>query len=228
MFSPQHPPVKKNQPEEIDLAGFPPDMEKCFQLLRAAGATYFALFGGAIRDADYAARHQQARPIKDYDLRVWLSTKEEDFEAVQNAFLSKLSDIAKTGINTEPCPGTNNVHYCFQYEGIELDVSIRAIPAIYQHQPHLSAVAIDRASSSDIGISSVAIDSSGQAWARPEYLQDQMNKTLTVYTRENVSRSKAYEDRMHAKFSDHHIVEPDFSRQAANLDTEKTTVLRPF
>lgn len=58
------------KPKPIKLHNSPPLMKQCFQLLQQAGADHFALFGGAVRDADYSARYNQPHRIKDYDLRV--------------------------------------------------------------------------------------------------------------------------------------------------------------
>ena len=51
----------------VDLVNTPPLLDECFQLLQASGAIHFALFGGAIRDADYGTRHSKPYHIKDYD-----------------------------------------------------------------------------------------------------------------------------------------------------------------
>lgn len=175
-------------------------MLDCFQLLRTAGATYFALFGGAVRDADYAKRHNEIRTIKDYDLRVWLDPTA--YEENLQHFIKNLVSQAKTAMTEVSSPGTDKIRYCLNYKNIELDISVRPIPAEFKEIP-LSAVAIDRANDSDIGISAVAIDPNGQAWAKMEYGIDQVMKTLTVYPHTNLKRLGEYVDRIKKKFPNH-------------------------
>ena len=133
----------------IKLSAYPPFMQRCFDLLETAGAHHYALFGGAIRDADYMARHQQPHAIKDYDLRIWLP--KEDFQTHLSSYLQTLGSLTKSTIHPIPCPGTDEVHYCIVYEGIELDISVRPIPAQYEGlSVPIEAVACDRARLSDV------------------------------------------------------------------------------
>lgn len=81
--------TKKANPQQITLEGYPDLIKPCFDLLQAAGARYFALFGGAVRDADYAAYYHQPCKIKDYDIRIWFDP--DDFEEQTKNFLGQLS-----------------------------------------------------------------------------------------------------------------------------------------
>lgn len=189
----------------INLVGQPPLLHDLFKLLKDAGVEYFALFGGAVRDANYAAYYDKAVKINDYDVRVWLP--EDVFEAAQTGFLSRLAKIANTDIREVPSAGTGRIRYCLTFQQAEIDISIRPIASSSpKYKPLPAAVAIDRARDCDIGLSAVAIDSTGQAWARAEYLDDLQNKTLTVYPSDNKKRIEEYTQRMQAKFPDHRVV----------------------
>ncbi|MHB1948574.1 MAG: hypothetical protein ACYCQI_10740 [Gammaproteobacteria bacterium] len=189
----------------IELLAQPPLTHACFELLKAAGATHYALFGGSIRDADYAKRYHQDRPIKDYDIRVWLPA--ENYEQHEKSFVVKLAEVANTKIVEVPRPVTGGVRHCLYLNGVELDISLKPIPDRFKNKNiPVEAVAIDRASESDIGLCSVAIDPSGTAWARPEFQLDQINKTLTVYPFNSLKRRTEYTQRMKEKFSDHRVV----------------------
>ena len=192
--------------QQLELEGVPPQLAECFQLLKKSGACHFALFGGAIRDADYAARNNKPLVIKDYDLRVWLP--KENHETHLITFIEKLGIVSGEPIEMVPSLGSDRFRYGLNYKGIELDISVRPIPDKFQNASITSEdVAIDRAMDSDIGICSVAIDCLGRAWAKPEYLLDQKKKTLTVYPNPNLERKLAYTERMKQKFPDHEIVE---------------------
>lgn len=192
--------------QKIMLAGTPPLLTPVFEGLVRAGATHFALFGGAIRDADYSARHGVNRPVKDYDIRIWLPAA--DIENQTQTLVENLQDAFNTTARLTPSAGTGRIRYCFDFGGSELDISIRPMPDIFDGTtPPVEAVARDRAFDSDIGICAVAIDPSGQVWARPEYLQDQTNKTLSVYPIADTERKSAYTERMRGKFPAHRVVE---------------------
>lgn len=190
-----------SQPQHIILAGYPPLMKECFKLLEACGAKNYALFGGAVRDADYAARHNQVRAIKDYDIRVWLP--DLDYEIRVREFVEKLGKAARSSVKEVPSINSNLVRYCLYLDGVELDISIRRAPA---GEIALEAAAINRARDCDIGLSAVAIDPLCRAWAMPEYLSDHLNKTLTVYPGADIERKMAYAKRMQEKFPEHKIV----------------------
>jgi hypothetical protein len=200
---------KLNTPRNIKpvkLMGYPPLMETIFNLLKKCEIKYFAIFGGAIRDADYAERHHEPLSIKDYDVRIWLSPNE--IEKAKNGFFEKLRMHSGGSIAETSSPGTGKIRYCLSYMNAELDISIREIPEKFINEKKISieAVAIDRANDSDIGLSSVAIDPSGQAWATPEYVEDQDNETLTVYQNENEIRVREYLERMRRKFPGHLVI----------------------
>lgn len=203
LFSSPRPKFKK---KPILLEGFtaiPPLWPNCITLLSAAGANHFALFGGAVRDADYAIRNGKVYKPKDYDIRVWLKT--ENYEDNLEQFLLKLRRISQTPIDIVPSPGTNKVRYCFMYQGVELDISIRAKP-VFVNGSSAEAIAKDRAYKSDIALSAIALDEFGKAWAMPEYLDDQENHTLTVYPSDNQAQIRIYTARMKEKFPDNEIV----------------------
>lgn len=191
---------------KVTLAGMPPLLKSVFDGLAKASATHFALFGGAIRDADYSARHGVNRPVKDYDIRIWLAP--QNIETQTQTLVERLRDAFNTTVRLTPSAGTGRIRYCFDFSGGELDISIRPVPDIYAGKiPPVEAVARDRAFDSDIGICAVAIDPSGQAWARPEYLQDQINKTLSVYPIADAARKNAYTKRMRGKFPAHRVID---------------------
>lgn len=188
---------------QIELAAAPPALDQCFSLLREADPEApFALFGGVIRDTDYAAYHGEPRPVNDYDLRVWLP--EDDHEARMQEFVAHLGAAAGTAIRETPSAGTGRIRYCLNYHGAEMDVSVR--PPVTSSLA-VATVAIERAKDIDIGLSSVAIASDGSAWATPEYVADRNNRTLTVYPRPNAERRlREYTEHMQKKFPDHTVI----------------------
>lgn len=192
---------------QVDLKALPPLVESIARLLKDAGASHFAFFGGAIRDADYSARHGEFRQIKDYDIRVWFSN--EGFEVQREQFLRNLEIFAGGIVQELPCPGTNKLHYVLTFQGSELDISIRGIPAQWTMNVPTEAVAQERAADSDIGLCSIALDPDFRAWARPEYLVDQEQKTLTVFPIADMNRKASYAARMLAKFPLHRLVESE-------------------
>ena len=186
--------------QQIELCAEPPDVERCFDILSQTDPEApFALFGGAARDADYAAHYNEDRPVNDYDLRVWLP--EEDHDERIRQFTSRMGIVARTEIREVPSAGTGRIRYCLNVNGAEMDVSIRPMPRI---SLAIASVAIERASDSDIGLSSIAMASDRTAWATPEYLEDCNNRTLTVYPRANAERRlREYTERMQQKFPNH-------------------------
>lgn len=186
----------------LKLIGYPPRQQAIFDLLVLAGAENFALFGGAARDADYAARKNRTPQINDYDLRVWLSPQDT------KNFLEKLQTLSETPITETPSAGTGRIRYCLNWQGADLDISVRPVPEKYKSLKSIpvEAVAIDRALDADIGLCSIAIDPKGQAWATDEYEYDQLNNTLTVYPINDTSRRLAYASRMQGKFPDSKLI----------------------
>ncbi len=71
----------------------------------------------------------------------------------------------------------------------------------------VSAVAVDRVRDSDLGISAVAIDSAGGAWATSEYELDQERGQITVYPVTDNARVSSYLERISKKFPRNRIVE---------------------
>jgi hypothetical protein len=190
--------------EEIKPLNYPTLMLESFELLKFAGAEYFALFGGAVRDADYGAYHNQVREAKDYDFRIWLPNSNYDTQAKE--FINQLAAKANAGI-TEISADNYKLRYSLNFKGVELDISIRPIPRSFEHKPLLiESVAIDRALDSDIGLCSIAIDTCCRTWATPEYTIDKENKSLTVYPSEDKNRIQNYSQRMANKFKDHTVV----------------------
>lgn len=183
---------------KINLSGTPPLLREIFNIISRAGAKHYALFGGAIRDADYGAYHNAPRTINDYDIRIWLPPEQE------HAFVTNLGpDVRRV-----PSAGTGRIRYCLNYNGAELDISVRNIPEQFKGEEiPIEAVAQNRAADSDIGLCSIAIDPSGTAWGTPEYLADRDRKTLSVYPLEDADRKAAYTARMLLKFPDHTVVD---------------------
>jgi hypothetical protein len=178
----------------------PPELRICFDLLSAAGAEYFCLFGGAVRDTDINQNTPDSKVhIKDYDLRVWFDDLKKASSFVQN--LKKL--IYPNSMVIEPCIGSDNIRYCFQWKDLEFDVSLRVVKT---HDLVIHAVAQDRALKADIGLSAVAIDSSGQGWCRPEYLEDRKHKTLTVYPNKNEKQKELYVKRLLEKYPNYRVI----------------------
>jgi hypothetical protein len=188
--------VKNNSKAQTTvLQAYPPLMDECFSLLKAAGAERFALFGGSIRDSDYGARQGVAVSIKDYDLRIWL--EEEGYEESLKVLIGRMEELAGLKFAVLPVP-VNQVHYVGIFQGAELDVSVRPVKALASMR--VEAVAVERAAKCDVGISAAAIDSSGQAWVTPAYLYDHTHNTLTVSSRNNLERRTIYANRMLAKY----------------------------
>lgn len=191
-----------SQVTPVTLAGVPPQLDAVFDLLKTAGAEWFALFGGAVRDADYAAYHHKSVTIKDYDLRIWFTL--DDFDNQTALFIKKLNALTGEEVKLVPSAGTGRIRYVILYKETELDISIRPIPMQFNGKTISSeTIAMERAFDSDVGISAVAIASNKQAYARHEYLSDRMNKTLTICQHGNLERVRVYLERMQTKFPDH-------------------------
>lgn len=188
--------------QQIELHAQPLDVAQCSEILSETDPEApFALFGGAARDADYGACHHEDRPVTDYDLRVWLPKHDHEERVLQ--FVTRMEEVAGTEVREVPSAGTGRIRYCLNVNGAEMDVSIRHLPEIALA---VASVAIERASDSDIGLSSVAIAPDGTAWATPEYLKDRDNHTLTVYPRANAERRlREYAERMQLKFPNHTV-----------------------
>lgn len=189
--------------EQIALAAQPPDLQTCFDLLQAADPTApFALFGGAVRDAHYAAHWGLPSQLNDYDIRVWLP--EDGHEARTETFVRRLGEAAGTAVEHRPSAGTGRIRYYLTLGRLELDVSIRT-PALTSLA--VARVAIERAGDADAGLSSVAIAPDGTTWATPEFLRDVTNRTITMYPRPNSgNRLPEYAARMQQKFPNHEVV----------------------
>ena len=189
----------------VALLALPELAPDIFNQLARAGARHSAIFGGAPRDADYAARHQVDKPVRDYDVRIWIEPTDHEFH--KQLVLDRLRIVFGPMV---PMPGLGNgpMRYIFNYKGSELDVSIRPIPEHFRYrQIPVGAVAYDRAQDSDIGLSSVALDPTLQAWGSLQYLADRDNKTLTVYPIDNPERKAAYLAKMQKKFPEHRAIE---------------------
>jgi hypothetical protein len=201
---------KDIQPTE--LAGMPIAYQACFDVLaEAAPGAPVVLFGGSVRDADYAAYYREPRPIKDYDLRILLP---DDNHAERiAAFAAALAVAARNDVREVPSPGTERIRHCVDLDlgnlGIvDMDVSVRKASTIPNlHSEGIAALAKERVSESDIGLSSIVLASDGIAWASREYQQDRNDRTLSVYPRPNAeSRLRAYSKRMQQKFPDHTVI----------------------
>lgn len=187
--------------QEINLSAMPAKLDECFEVLQEVGVEQYALFGGAVRDTDYAAYHGIDRAIKDYDVRIWLPQEEYDQQLLE--FVANLGRVTISPLRIVPAGGTPHVRYCFELSGTEMDVSVRPSK---NGARLIAATAIDRVSDADIGLSAVAIAPDKTAWATPEYLTDRNNRTLTVYPDPNADRLADYTARMMSKYPDHTIV----------------------
>jgi hypothetical protein len=189
--------------ERVILDAQPPGINDCFALLHeVAPEAPFALFGGAVRDAHYAAYWGVPPQLNDYDVRVWLPADEH--EAHTEAFVRHLGEVSGSEIEHKPSAGTGRIRYYFAMGGIELDVSVRK-PVTTSLA--VARVAIERASDADAGLSSVAIAPDGTAWATPEFQSDVENRTITMYPRPGSgNRLPEYAERMQGKFPGHEVV----------------------
>lgn len=185
----------------ITLTAIPTRLDECFEVMQKAGAEQFALFGGAVRDTDYAAYYGREPRIKDYDMRVWLPP--EEYDEHMRKFVVNLGRVAASPVREVPAGGTPHMRYCFDLGDTEMDVSVRPIK---DGAVLLAGAAIDRVRDADIGLSSVAIAADGTAWATPEYVDDRNNRTLTVYPHPNADRLAEYTARMALKYPDHTII----------------------
>jgi hypothetical protein len=197
----------KKRIERVTLLAQPPGTNECLELMHEVDPEApFALFGGAVRDAHYAACHRLPSRLNDYDIRVWLPNDEH--QARTEAFVRRLGKVSGSEIEHKPSAGPNGhnrIRYYFTMSsGIELDVSVRT-PA--NTSLAVARVAIDRAGDADAGLSSVAIAPDGTAWATPEFEGDVENRTISMYPRPNSGdRLPEYAERMQAKFPDHEVI----------------------
>lgn len=182
---------------KITPTALPDQIEEIFNRINAAGYTHYALFGGAVRDAEYNARHDAKIPIKDYDIRIWIGETENQFQ-----ILNTLDAAFGVKFEMIPSAGTGRLRYCAIFNGTEIDISVRQM-SINSLLPR--AVAIERAQDSDIGISSCAVDPALNVWVLRAFTDDQSNKTLSVFDISDLGRQQAYLDRMQQKFPDHEI-----------------------
>lgn len=198
--------------QPIDLIGTPSAYQACFDVLAAAEPEApVVLFGGAPRDADYAAYYREQRPINDYDLRILLP--DDNHEERIEAFAAALGAAAGSAVREVPSAGTGRIRHCVALEvsstqTIEMDVSVRRESSIPDLSAKgLEALARERVTESDIGLSSVVIAANSIAWAAKEYQEDRNNRTLTVYPRANAERRlREYSERMQKKFPDHRVI----------------------
>lgn len=192
--------------DRIELAAQPPHIQDCFEILReAAPGAPFALFGGAVRDAHYAAywdKPSKLDELNDYDLRIWMP--EDNHAEHTRAFVERLGEVAGRDVEYRPSLGTGAIRYYLTFPGVmEMDVSVRTPKGALR----TASVAIERAGEADAGLSSVAIASDGTAWATPEFKNDVENRTITMYPRPNSgNRIPEYAQHMQAKFPDHTVV----------------------
>jgi hypothetical protein len=182
----------------VSLTALPGMWDSLVRFLSSMGATNLALFGGAVRDTDLGIKPN------DYDVRVWMDDEKKA------KFLLALR--SKVHVNQIPSDGTNKPRYLFNFKGVPVDLSIREIPEEYEgcYIP-VSAVAKNRVLDADIGLSAIALDPIGVAWATDEYELDKKFKRLTVYPKPpHMStgrvRIETYTDRMHNKFPTFEVV----------------------
>jgi len=169
------------KPEHADLI---------FQKLDEIGlSSECCIFGGAIRDVDYAAKYNIPIKIKDYDIRIWTN---KDINDVIQLLISVFGPVTICQSR-----GTLKLRYIFYIlESIELDISIRTIP----NNDNVNA-AQDRALNSNVGLCSIAILRNGECWAKQEYQNDRDNKTLTIFG----DCPLEYLQKIQTKFPNHQI-----------------------
>lgn len=213
----------------ITLNAYPPNTKEYFDILIKCGATHFALFGGAVRDADYSAYHNKQIHINDHDIRVVgpfvFNSADPDSSDPKTTesfddFLKSLEKELDCKYTLEPSPGTDRVRYVFRtkifsssssssYERPEdtLDISFRHVSQKVLSTMPVENVALDRITKCDIGLSAVAIDPKMQAWALDQYIMDRNDKTLTIFMINDRERRLTYAERLKKKFPDHTILE---------------------
>lgn len=189
----------------LQLSALPPYINDIFAHLKNSGAKHFTLYGGAMRDVDLGSRSATPKSPKDYDLRIWFPP--ETIEADTQRFLARMAACIDAPWNTIPAEGTPYQRHIGQYRGIELDVSIRAIPQSL-HGTVLTpfAVAHDRILDSDASLSAIALDPEMNAWARPEYLSDRDNGIITLFFSGDDARQASYAARMRQKYPERKIL----------------------
>ena len=168
-----------------------------------AAFSAFAAYGGAARDPDYSVHH--GRPdwrVNDYDVRVWVPS--DNYTQNERDFARCIEEVAEAPFDTQLIPGTNYIRYYLTLPNIQMDVSIRPAPKLFKD----ADVAKSRVKNADVGLSAIAIDSSSQAWAAPEYVQDRNNRTLSVYHHRTRHRDRvnSYMTKMQQKFPHHEVV----------------------
>lgn len=196
--------------QKINLLAQPPAVEQTFDILREAGSRLgntafgaFALFGGAVRDPDYSVYH--GRPdwrVNDHDLRVWLPP--DNYTKNEQDFARCIEEIVRIPFDKHLIPGTDYIRYYLTLPDVQMDVSIRPAPKLFEN----ADVAKSRAKNADIGLSAIAVDSSLKAWAAPEYVQDRNNHTLSIYPhkKRHQGRVDSYRAKMEKKFNHHKVV----------------------
>lgn len=182
--------------ERVQLYAEPPMAREVFLRLARAGLDHSAIFGGAVRDADCAAAWRRQVPIKDYDTRVWLG--DASARGVGEA-VARLEAALGCRSRLDPSLGTGRPRYAFDFQGVEVDVSFRQLPAGHDAAAP-EAAAIDRALDSDAALCSIALDPEMRAWARPEYKADRDGGTLSFFPIDDPDREAAYVARMSGKF----------------------------
>jgi hypothetical protein len=156
------------------------------EMLCYLGATNFALFGGAIRDACLE------RTINDYDIRIGMNKIEADW------FIDHLEKHFV--VSTKISEGTGKIRHCFEMLDATVDLSIRHYTTIESYD----FIAQERAMDADIGISAVATSGwTDNTYARSEFFTDMFNGSLTVYapdTSNDLVRIDRYVQKIGAKF----------------------------
>ena len=164
------------------------NLDRIINTLSEAGFKFFCIFGGSLRDSDLKQKNKCE--IKDYDIRIW-SEKTEEMVCAQLTLRSSIGACTKI-----KCIGTANNRYVFSYDGMELDVSIRQIPSA---KSNIEDCAKERVMNADIGLSAIAMSSTGSCWVHEEYIHDRDNDTLTLL-KEKCIRTDEYMKRMMVKF----------------------------
>ena len=96
----------KKRIERVTLLAQPPGTNECLELMHEVDPEApFALFGGAVRDAHYAAYRGTPSRLNDYDIRVWLPNDEH--QARTEAFVRRLGEVSGSEIEHKPSAGPN-------------------------------------------------------------------------------------------------------------------------
>lgn len=145
------------------------------------------IFGGSIRD--FVLSNYQTNTINDYDIRIVSTKLDIDIANSLTPYFGQYTIV--------PSLGSNKQRFLFNFNGIELDISIRSI------NPNNSTLfrnALERSHNSDAAISSFVLDSTLACFCRIDAIYDIENNSLTFYNSQNIERLDYYIKKMENKF----------------------------